>query len=391
MNTSHGARPGAAVPAHLSNNISVSAGPAPIAVFMAKTVGMSACNGHKPSSLLTALRHNRREIQAELGCNGAIDPTRTHLNVTLHGQGRAAQVAKAASERLSALGHINRRRDYVQAIELLISLPEGTGLDVRSYFAASLEWACNRFGAESIVAADIHLDEAAPHCHILVLPVRDGVYVGGKLLGNKSQLKVMRTSFVQTVAEPFGLRAAPEAPRGVGKQKMANQVYFELARIKDPVVHSKLWRKISEAIDKNPLPFHDHLGLPPVSSPAKRIKTMAAIFTSPGKGPRREKKTWIPPAAPLQKPVRHPILLPSTGWNGKQKIGVAGCQCLSCVGFNIKTGMNSLLAGTGQGSADTAADGCAERHLALLHAAHLQSTGQCVTSNASAAGGSYAQ
>ena len=42
--------------------------------------------------VLAAARHTLREIQAELGAGGTIDPTRMGMNVVMHGPGDAADV-----------------------------------------------------------------------------------------------------------------------------------------------------------------------------------------------------------------------------------------------------------------------------------------------------------
>ena len=55
-----------------------------IAHFAVKSIGLSRVNGRKPCTLLEAARHNLREIQAEQGATGHIDPnpvSYTHLTL----------------------------------------------------------------------------------------------------------------------------------------------------------------------------------------------------------------------------------------------------------------------------------------------------------------------
>ena len=68
--------------------------------------------------ITTAARHNRREIQAELGAVGAIDPARMHLNFTLEGPAAAADVGVQARSLMLAAGVGALRKDAVQALEL---------------------------------------------------------------------------------------------------------------------------------------------------------------------------------------------------------------------------------------------------------------------------------
>ena len=64
--------------------------------FAVGTVGLSKRNGRKPSTLMQAIRHNRREIQAELGAHSHIDATSTQHNETIAGAGNAAAVVALA-------------------------------------------------------------------------------------------------------------------------------------------------------------------------------------------------------------------------------------------------------------------------------------------------------
>jgi len=86
-----------------------------IAHFAVKSIGLSRVNGRKPCTLLEAARHNLREIQAEQGATGRIDPTRTHGNTLLHGPATAAEVCAQAEALQAAAGIIpgNLRRDCV--------------------------------------------------------------------------------------------------------------------------------------------------------------------------------------------------------------------------------------------------------------------------------------
>ena len=114
---------------------------ADIAYFAAKTVSMSKVNGRKPCDLLTAARHNLREIQAEMGSVGRIDPGRSATNAILAGPADAAQVQALAVSLLAAAG-LNpaaMRRDHVQALEFVFSLPPSCGVDPATYFARCLD------------------------------------------------------------------------------------------------------------------------------------------------------------------------------------------------------------------------------------------------------------
>lgn len=235
-----------------------------------------------------AARHNRRAIQAELGARGPIDPARSHLNETLRGPPSAADVANLAKARMTAAGITTLRKDAVLAIEFVFSLPALASLDQRSYFEACTQWAADRFGgADNILTADIHRDEAAPHCHVLLLPMLDGKMVGSDLVGNPQKLKATQADFHAKVASLFGLKRAPERLAGRSKAEAAARVLEALRTASDPALNSLAWPLLRDAIEQDPAPYLLALGID-LRPTQRKLRSMTAIFTSTGKGPKRE-------------------------------------------------------------------------------------------------------
>lgn len=242
--------------------------------------------------VLVAARHNLREIQAELGAGGNIDPARMHLNLLVHGPGDAANVAALAKARMQAAGVGKLRKDAVKAIELVLSLPSRNVVDTRRYFADCLAWAATHFGAENILSAVAHHDEAAPHMHVLLLPLVGNKMAGSKLVGNRRTLAEMQAGFHSVVASQHGLRKVPKRLSGQSKEAAAHLVLQHLRKGNDGALRSIAWPTIREAIECDPAPFMEALGLN-LAAPQKPTKTMAQIFTSKGKGPRREPQNSI--------------------------------------------------------------------------------------------------
>lgn len=233
-----------------------------------------------------AARHNLREIQAEQGASGPIDATRIHLNQTLAGPATADDVAQHAQDLMQAAGVVSLRKDAVMALELVLSLPVATTIDVQRYFADCLTWAQAHFSCP-VLSAVVHNDEAAPHCHILVLPLRDGRMGGNKLIGGRPQLLAMQSSFHESVATKHGLRKAPARLSGTGKQAAAAMVLTRLKATGDSAMQSDVWATIRDCIENAPERFLEALGMV-VDVKTKAPRTMAQIFTSTGKGPKRE-------------------------------------------------------------------------------------------------------
>ena len=189
-----------------------------VAYFAAKTIGMSKVNGRKPCDLLTAARHNLREIQAEMGSVGRIDPGRSATNAILAGPSDAAQVQALAVSLMAAAG-LNpaaMRRDHVQALEFVFSLPPSSGVDPAAYFARCLAWLAQALPLP-VLSAVSHADEVAPHLHVLLLPLADGIYAGGKPVERPKLLR-LRESFFNVVAGPTGLQRESAKLRGEPKR-----------------------------------------------------------------------------------------------------------------------------------------------------------------------------
>lgn len=161
-----------------------------------------------------AAMHNLREIQAELGASAAsgINPARMYLNYQLRGPATADEVAGLALALLDNAGVQTLRRDACMALELVVSLPANTAIDHRAYFAAAVAWADTHFNVP-ILSAAVHLDEAAPHCHILLMPLVAGRMQGGALAGGPAKIRAMLADFQQQVAQRFGITHQPRAKR----------------------------------------------------------------------------------------------------------------------------------------------------------------------------------
>lgn len=247
-----------------------------------------------------AARHNRREIQAEMGASGHIDPTRTHLNETLAGPPTASDVAALARSLMREAGIAKPRKDAVLAVEVIFSLPTVHTVDESRYFSECLEWTAQRFGGNAnILSADIHRDESAPHCHVLILPLINGRLVGSDMVGNRSKLRDHRQSLYIAVGARHGLTKAPARLSGPTKPAAVAQVLECLQSGPDAAMQSRVWPQIRASIEHEPGPYLSALGLG-AKPRAKRMRTMTQIFTSPGRGPAREKRNPIGFGAPFE-------------------------------------------------------------------------------------------
>jgi hypothetical protein len=178
--------------------------------------------------LRAAFKHNKREIQRELGANSHIDAQKMHLNHSLISPlstaGLISQVSDCIDEYENVSGKIIRK-DAVIAIELLFSIPaQKTDIDITSYFSDCLSWANSEFSPAVTLTADIHLDESNPHLHIIFNCVIGDRLVGSFVKGNKQKYKKRTDSFFELVGQKYGLSKPPERLPKAIKASLAKQV-----------------------------------------------------------------------------------------------------------------------------------------------------------------------
>lgn len=271
--------------------------------------------------VLAASRHNKRTIQAEHGADGHIDAARICLNLSLHGPDNPEAVARHAKNLMSAAGVKPQKKNAVLALELIFSLPPATAIDPESFFRDCLQWAAQNFGGlGNVLSADVHLDESAPHLHVLVLPLIDGRMNGSDLVGNRQRLQFLQNDFHAAVAGRYGLAKAPARLQGQAKEKAAQAVIQRLRATNDAAQSSALWPVLRDVIDRDPAQFAQSLGINIATRTAKAARTMAQIFTSKGKGSNK-------PSKPIGFATR------------PKPIGIddaANRQTLSCVGIDDK-------------------------------------------------------
>jgi hypothetical protein len=295
-----------------------------------KSIGLSKLGGRKPSTLSGAAKHNKRELAHELEERGRIDPDRTCLNYSISGAVGSAGVVAMASQLMESIGISpdKKRRDYCQAIEIVFSLPASTTIDIKRYFGDCFKWCCARFGAANILSVDVHLDESNPHCHALIAPIQSGRWMGCELI-DRTNTKLMSDSFSKQVAAAYGLKMG-ERLTGSRKGEAVAMVLRYIENHDRSLLQSPAWQPIRQAIERNPAPFLSVYGLELEKKPPANLKTMAQIFTSAGKGAKRET---------LYLPNRNPIGIGSLVNKPAQAkpIGIQNKgekhQSLSCVGI----------------------------------------------------------
>jgi len=289
--------------------------------FAVGTIGLSKQKA-KPVGLLAAARHNKRELKAEFGEDGKFESTVKVNNKILAGPPTANEVVQLAKLLMVAAGiDTNRlRKDYTQAIELIFSLPVEAKIESEPYFVACVDWTRKTFGHDVVLSADIHNDESTPHCHVLVLPLREGKRVGGALI-NRTALRELTEAFFSQVAQPNGLKRPPRRLSGHSKKKAARLIFEKLEKLDDPLLKSRLLDPLKSEIARNPDEYMSLLSIDHEDVRPKNQKSFVSIMISKGKGPTFDPDTN--PSWKNCKPETSPI-----GFNNMVQLH----QNLSCVG-----------------------------------------------------------
>lgn len=268
-----------------------------------------------------AAKHNHRELVAEFANDriSHIDSSRTPNNIVLRGPATAMDIEHLAERLMAEAGMTRLRKDAVRALEIVFSLPPSFKGNTPAFFSDAVQWSETYFNVP-VISAIVHNDEAAPHCHVLLLPLVNGRMIGSELMGNRSKLRAIQADFQDQIATRYGLirQRTPTRLSSRAKRQAAEKILQALKlnplRIDDIAVRESLLAAIGRSLE----PLLLALGLT-YSAPKPKRKTFVEVMTMPVKP---------------EKPI---------GFDRKTPIGFASVkreekhQTLSCVGFGTPT------------------------------------------------------
>jgi hypothetical protein len=133
-----------------------------------------------------------------------------------------ARSTDEAMGKLRALLPEKRRKDAVLAVEYVMTAsPEwfdkATLEQEKAFFQRSLQWLADKYGADRIVTASIHRDEATPHLSAFVVPLTQDKRLSAKeFIGSRDKMRADQTSYAGCVAD-LGLE------RGIEGSKATHQ------------------------------------------------------------------------------------------------------------------------------------------------------------------------
>ena len=239
------------------------------------------------NGVLEALKHNKRELQAERGAAAHIDVARTPLNYCLAGDSLPSEIATLAKVQMLKAGIDTPRINGVMAVEVLFSLPiDRHQQDTKPFFADCLTWLNKTFAGE-LLSFDVHLDESAPHAHAVILPLIDGKMQGNKLMGGTGNLMRLINLFHKEVAQHYGLSRSDYRLLSAKSKQSIERLVLKLLR-GDSMHKSSIWSWVRDAIHKDPLSLAQLLGINAnslsIEHHVKRSKSFVEHKRSKGKG-----------------------------------------------------------------------------------------------------------
>ena len=136
-------------------------------------------------------KHNFRAIPT-----ANADPSRLILN-----DHRTSSDVVETMEKYNSLLPEKVRKNAIHAINYMITTsPEASEHNNELALEEGINWVTQMYGAENVIMSTIHRDEATPHLHIMVMPLKNQKlnakhYVGG----SKHRLSEMQTEFYEHV------------------------------------------------------------------------------------------------------------------------------------------------------------------------------------------------
>ena len=146
--------------------------------------------------------------------NQDIDITRTHLNYNLAEEDQKEKQLDFINKRMKDLKCLNRK-DVNVMITWVITLPQEmngkSDEEKKRFFRKSYEFLKNRYGAENVISAYVHMDEGQPHMHFAFTPVmydkkKDRYRFNAKLVGSRQDLQSFHKDFDKHLEKEMGYK-----------------------------------------------------------------------------------------------------------------------------------------------------------------------------------------
>lgn len=231
--------------------------------------------------LAAAIKHNHRHQLADHPCPKDGRPERTPLNVVLAGISHPDEAEAFIAAHKACVTLPTRANATTAAVEFVLSTPprmKNPGECLRAFVA----WVEAHTGMPLISAVE-HADQGPPHCHVLMLPILDGKWVGSRAI-DKDRLKALQAAFDKEVGRRFGL--TKKRPSREARQQAHSYVIERITS--DPQALLACFAAIDAAAARDPESFLACWGESMGRFEAKA--TITALFTREVGGDREQEQ-----------------------------------------------------------------------------------------------------
>lgn len=202
---------------------------------------------YKAAGVAPMLAHYERRPELERGYEREnIDPSRTAGNYAI-GAGSPRELAEAVGARVAEAREATvrdsgraMRKDANVLSDWVVTLPRDCPRDrAREFFECAVSFVRDRYGAENVPGGFVHMDEATPHVHIPVVPVKDGRIRAAKVF-TRADLRGFHRGLQKAEDEALGIHVSVElAESEKGEKQLSHLSQDEYRAAKDELRRAK--------------------------------------------------------------------------------------------------------------------------------------------------------
>lgn len=196
----------------------------------------------KSPGVSTMVGHYNREAERRGYRRDNIDSSRTPENYVIGAPDGDALAGAVRARVSSAVGEHERltgkalRKDANVVMDWVVTLPRDCpdGLQEK-FFETVVRFIQERYGAENVPGGFVHLDEATPHVHVPVVPVKDGRLQASKVI-NRADLKAFHGDLGRAVDAALGVHVSIELDEDrQGEKQLSHLDQEEYRAAKDKI------------------------------------------------------------------------------------------------------------------------------------------------------------
>ncbi|EPA8332445.1 MobV family relaxase [Escherichia coli] len=231
-------------------------------------------------------KHNQRQGKSKT--NPDIIESKTHLNFDLINEGKIKYEQTIKNKINERVKRKPRANSVVLSEFLVTATPEYiqnlSPQEQKKYFSSSLEFIQKKYGAENVLYATIHQDEANPHMHVGIVPITKDNRLAAKDLFNGKQvmIKLQDDFHAHIVKSGFDLQRgeskAETKREHISIHELKKNTEQELERLQKDVKGLVEAVKVSESVESIPVEkggLFDRRNVRMATEDFERIKTLA--------------------------------------------------------------------------------------------------------------------